>query len=352
MFDFDQPNFIFHFLTGETKYWMEPFYTDSFNAVYVRQNRTIRVQRLALTSVERTALLEFLEWNSAEENKYYRYDYYRDNCATRVRDALDRVLKGRLRAVLDTGSTPNSWRSETERATSSDMLVYPGIELALGRDADKHLSRWTESFMPERLADAVDDLVLRNDEGLRYRLVDHDSVVSTSTRVPIPIDPPDRLAMAVLLGLAIAGIVAFLADSRFAFLRAVLVMIVALWYAVGGILGTALLLAGTVTKHAPYMGHNITLWQINPLLLIAAIIVPVSLARRVAGRTARVTCITVVMLSSVGALLQFIPSLAQHSGVVIAITLPVHVAIAAALLRIRNGGARRAASAVVPVRAA
>lgn len=352
MFSFNQPNFLWHFLTGETNYWMAGAYTAEFNADYVSQNRSIRVQRLALTPIERVALVEFLEWNSEDANKYYRYDYYRDNCSTRARDAIDRVLKGRLKAVLDTGTTGHTWRGETERTTASDPLAYPGIELALGRNADKSLSRWTESFMPARLADAMDGLVLRNDEGLRYRIVDRDSVIHESTRVPVPIDPPDRLAMAALLGLTIAGIIAFLADSRFAFLRGVLIVIVTLWFTIGGVLGTALTLAGTVTKHAPYMGQNITLWQVNPLLLIAAVVIPLALVRRVASRLARVTAFVVVALSVIGALLQFVPSLAQHSGVVIAVTLPVHLAIAAAVFRTHHAGTRVSPSTAAFARAA
>jgi hypothetical protein len=345
MFSFDQPNFLWKFLTGDTRYWMEGIPTPLNNAQYVQTNRSIRMQHLALNPVERAALAEFLAWNALEANKYYRYDYYRDNCASRVRDALDYVLKGRLKAVLDTGETPRTWRSETARVTASDPLVYPGIEMALGRNADNHLSRWTESFMPERLADAMSGLVIRNDQGLRYRIVDHDSVTSVSTRVPMPIDPPERVSMALLLGFTIAGIIAFLADSRYGVLRALLVTIVTLWYLIDGVLGTALLLAGTVTKHAPYMGRNLTLWEINPLLLLAAVVVPFALWRRSASAFPRRTAYLVAILSAIGALLQLVPAFAQHSGVVIAVILPVHIAIAVALVRSSGETARRAASA-------
>ena len=351
-FSFDQPNFYLRFLTGDTKYWMAVDPTAAFNANYVHDNRSIRVQHLALNPVQRAALLEFLSWNAQEANKYYRYDYYNDNCSIRARDALDYVLKGRLQAVLDTGLTPRTWRSETERSVGADPFVYPGIELALGRHADKPLTRWAESFMPERLANAMEPLVIRNDEGLRYRIVDHDSIVSASTRVPMPIDPPQRVSMALLLGLTIAGIVAFLADSRFGVLRALLVAFVALWYLMGGLLGTALVLAGTITKHAPYMGSNLTLWQINPVLLVGAIVVPFALARRSDSRFARTVALAIAALALVGMLLQLVPALSQHSGVVIAVILPVHVAIAIALIRSATSGHHRAAGATAMSRAA
>ena len=52
------------------------------------------------TPIEKAALLEYLQWNAQDAHKYYRYDYYRDNCSTRVRDALDRVLRGRWKQAV------------------------------------------------------------------------------------------------------------------------------------------------------------------------------------------------------------------------------------------------------------
>ena len=334
MFDFNSPNFTTRFLTGETNYLMAPFATGPYNQEnYIAENRSIRVQRLALTAVERAALLDFVIWNSQEANKYYRYDYYRDNCATRVRDAIDRVLKGRLKAALDTNTTNLTWRSETERVTASDFFVYPGIELALGRNADNALTPWQASFMPERLADALNTVILKNEAGQRYRLTANDTVVFASTRAPMPTDPPDRLAMAALLGLTLAGIVALLADSRFAPLRGLLVAFATVWYLVGGILGTALLLAGTATKHEPYMGANSTLWQIHPLLLFAALFVPIALYRRQTTQIPRILVSIIALFAVFGLLLQFVPMVSQSSGVVLAVTVPVHIALAVALLR-------------------
>ena len=348
IFSFEQPGFYWKFLTGDTRYWMAAFQTEEYNAHYKEENRTIRVQQLALSNVEKAALAEFLVWNAAEENKYYRYDYYNDNCSTRARDALDYVLKGRLKPALDTGTFGRTWRGETARVTGSDLLVYSGIEVALGRNADKKLTPWAESFMPERLADAMQTLVIRNDAGERYKIIAHDSVLFRSTRIPMPLDPPDRVSMAALLGLTIAGIIAFLADSRFRFSRAMLVTFVSLWYIIGGLAGTALLLAGTVTKHAPYMGSNTTLWQMSPVLLFAAFVIPASLSRLQTSTAARIVSSLILALSVIGMLLQFIPSLSQQNGVVVAVTFPVHFALAIALWRMSSADSPRRFPAAAP----
>ena len=80
MFDFAEPNFIWRFLTGDTRYWMAGYRTFEFNAAYQAQNRTIRKQVLNLSPMQRGALFDLLMWNALEENKYYRYDYFNDNC--------------------------------------------------------------------------------------------------------------------------------------------------------------------------------------------------------------------------------------------------------------------------------
>lgn len=345
IFDFQSPNFLVNFLTGETNYWMAPYNTADYNQLeYVDQNRSVRVQSLAMTSVEKAALLDFVIWNSQEANKFYRYDYYQDNCATRVRDALNWVLSGRLKAAMDTMQTTYTWRSETERSTAADPLVYPGIELALGRNADNYLTAWQASFMPERLADAAAGIILTSADGQRYNLVSNDSLSFKSTRVPVPIDAPDRTIMATLFGLTIAGVIALLADSRIAALRGLLVFISALWYLVGGVLGTALLIAGTATKHVPYMGSNTTLWQIHPLLLFAALFIPAAFSRREATQSSRILAGLIALFSVFGLLLQVVPGYRQHSGVVLAVMVPIHLVLAFALLRLPVGVPRRRAS--------
>ena len=333
MFDFNQPNFLTRFLTGDTRYWMEGFPTPLFNALNVRNNRSIRVQKLDLTPVERAAILEFVIWNAKEENRYYRYDYYRDNCSTRVRDLLNWALQGRLAPLLNVAGTGRTWRGETARITASNLPVYAGIEMALGRNADHALTLSEEAFLPERLAASVGSAVLRNADGRRYRLAMTDTVIFEANRIPIPGEPPGRMLFATLLGLAIAGVIAVLADASGRAARISLATFAGVWYLTGGVLGTLLLLAGTVTKHAPYMGENTTLLQIHPLLLLAAFTVPMSFADRARGRVSAGAVVLISLLSLMGLILQFIPALHQSNGVVLAVTIPVHLAFAIAVLR-------------------
>ena len=271
MFDFNQPNFLARFLTGDTKYWMAGYRTADFNAAYMGENRTIRKQLLQLTAMQRGAIADFVSWNAQDANKYYRYDYYADNCATRVRDVLNWALNGQLEAPFAVPGSGRTWRNETARITASDPLVYPGIQVALGRRADHVLTKWEESFLPELLANHLAALTVTNASGSPVTLIASDSVLFTADRTPMPEQAPSRVPMALVLGVVLAASVMLLAGAASGIAGMAVAAFAALWFGVGGLLGTALLLAGTVTKHLPYMGRNLTVLQLHPLMLLAAV---------------------------------------------------------------------------------
>jgi hypothetical protein len=347
MFDFDQPNFLTRFLTGDTKYWMAGYRTYEFNAAYQAQNRTIRRQRLDLTPTQRGAIVDFVAWNASEANKYYRYDYYNDNCSTRVRDLIDWAIGGRVTQALDTAGTPLTWRSETARITGENLPIYAGIEIALGQQADRHLTKWQSGFLPERLATDLATIVARDSLGTPVRLVAHDTLLfAAPTRAPLLTEPPDRQWSAFAIGLVIAALVAglSLAGRANGAARATLTVLGTVWFAIGGVLGTALLLAATVTKHAPYMGSNLTLFQLQPLLLLAAALFWARGRDTRVGRAATWLAIVVATCTLVGVVAEHLPMFFhQHNFVVWMLVAPVNLALAWAALPARHAApARRA----------
>ncbi|MBL0938043.1 MAG: DUF4105 domain-containing protein [Gemmatimonadaceae bacterium] len=334
MFDFAQPNFLSRFLTGDTKYWMAGYRTMDFNTAYRGENRTIREQRLVLTPAQRGALYDFVAWKAQEANKYYRYDYYNDNCSTRVRDAIDWALGGALQQLWSDVDGHHTWRDETARITADNLPVYAGIQIALGRNADKHLTRWQMAFLPEHLADA---LVATTVNG--QPLVAHDSVLYVADRAPMPEHAPQRLLAAGLLGLVLALLIVAMAVGL---PRAAWITTVAgsLWYGVGGVLGTALLLAGTVTKHVPYMGTNLSLTVLSPLLLVAAAVWFARARSSVLGSIARGASLLIGVIAILGLIANHVPGYAQGSMVVILCVVPVHLALA--FVAWRSGSSDRA----------
>ena len=67
--------------------------------------------------------MQFLEWNALPENAEYRYDYFSDNCSTRVRDAIDRVVGGTLRQSAEAVLTSRSYRFEVGRLMAPEPAL-------------------------------------------------------------------------------------------------------------------------------------------------------------------------------------------------------------------------------------
>nr|MBA3659158.1 DUF4105 domain-containing protein [Gemmatimonadales bacterium] len=155
LFDFHQQNFLLRFVRGQMWYWMDGFPAAAYARVYRRDNRSVWIQELDIPLERRVELRRFLEWNAQPEHRFYHYDYYRDNCSTRIRDALDRALDGRLRAATYSTPSHTTFRFHTQRLTANDPLVYTGLLIALGPGVDRPISAWDEAFLPMELRDRI-----------------------------------------------------------------------------------------------------------------------------------------------------------------------------------------------------
>jgi hypothetical protein len=335
MFDFDQPNFLGRFLTGDTRYWMEGFDALAMVRHYAEvEQRSVWAQELALTPMQRAALRDYVEWNAREENKFYRYDYYRDNCSTRVRDALDRALGGALRQALVGRPTGTSYRSHTRRLVAGDAPIYAGIQIALGRPADAPIDAWEEAFLPVRLMTYARELRVPGPDGAAIPLVRSERTLYTAPRAPERAAAPSYLVGALVVGVAIGGVLAALgrvAAQGGAGGAPALALLGGVWLLLTGVLGTALLLAGTVTRHV-FMARNLNLLAVNPLALVALVLLLLALgtrrpaSRARAARRAERAVGLVAALAAVGALLELTP-LGQRSGEVFALVLPTHLGL-------------------------
>lgn len=344
-FSFQQPNFLRRFLTGDTSYWMEGKDANDMVELYRRYGRPITLQRLNLTSEQKRSLRDFLRWNELEAHKYYRYDYYLDNCSTRLRDALDRVLNGALRAATDSVVTPLSYRRESVRLTDGLRPVQTGIDIALGRPADVPLTVWQSFFIPMRLRDAVRDLTVPNGAGgARVPLVANERTIAPYPGIPVVVEraTAPRLAWRLLVvGLVLAALVAGIRVMAVSRRGAVwgLALVTTTWSLLCGVVGVILVLAWTATRHI-FWAWNENLFVVSPLSLALVVLLPAALLRQRATRAARIVSLAVVALGVFGLLLALLPG-GQENRAVVALFLPVHLAVAWSLHRPALATARR-----------
>jgi hypothetical protein len=329
MFDFNQPHFVRRFLTGDTRYWMEGIDLDTMLQYYKQHNRSILAQELNLTPAERSSLQQFVQWNARPENKFYRYDYFRDNCSTRLRDALDHAVGGQLQTSTVTRMTSGTYRFHTLRLLGADPALYTGADLALGHPADKPLSIWDEMFLPVRMANDLRSVRLTDSTGAQIPFVRSEMALFTAGRSPEPSAPPNYLPWFVAAGILIAGLMIALVRSaeggnRLALLAATL--IATLWSLIAGAAGTALVIAWGFTKHH-FMGRNENLLHTDPLSLALVILIPLSIyAFRGVSKAVKLAGF-VAALSLLGFVAQGIPLFDQKNGEIIAVALPLNLVV-------------------------
>jgi hypothetical protein len=333
LFDFDQPDFLQRFLSGDTKYWMAGEDAYRMIAAYHDIGRPITLQRLNLTQAQAATLRDFVEWNALEENKYYRYDYFRDNCSTRLRDAIDRALDGALRRATDSVHTALTYRGESVRLTSGILPVQAGIDVALGRPADRPLTEWQSFFIPMRLRDALQHVTVPAADGSPVALVSDRRVIAPTSGVPVtvPEEPPSLVLRYLLLGVLLTALVVALRYLMVSRRGAAwgLALFGMLWSLAGGIIGTLLLYMWLFTRHV-FWAWNENLLLLSPLALLLVVFLPAALLRSRAVRRTRVITFILAMLGVLALLLALLPG-GQANLAIVALVLPVQLALAWAL---------------------
>ena len=322
-FSFKQAHFLLRFARGDMRYSMgESADVAAVLDFYRREGRKIWIQELALDPAERDTLRKFLEWNIQPGNAEYPYDYYRDNCSTRIRDALDMALGGPIRryGVRPSGMT---WREETRRLNEHAVLLYTGLMVGLGRPVDREMSRWDQMFLPIRLREHLDSVTVTGADGVARPVVASERVLAEGGRWPVPDRPHDWTARYLMAGLALGGLLALLGRrAPFAFLA-----LATLWALVTGLVGVLLTwLWGFSTHVAAHQNEN--LLQFNLLVLALALVLPAAVrGRGWALKPARRLALLVTALAALGLVLKLLPGFHQANGELVALALPVHAGV-------------------------
>lgn len=251
-FDFEQQDFFLRFLMGRMLYFAAAQEAGTEFGQYIAENREIRAQRLDLEPARADRLVRYLLEQIRPENRDYLYDYYENNCSTRVRDALDTALGGALRSENDSLPASSTWRDHTRRLTRMDFWLYLGLESALGRRVDRRISRWDEMFIPGVMAEA-----LAADE----TLVVEDRVLFESSLAPPPASPGTVWPRYLLFSLGL------LAAAWLVSRRVPSAILARSWFAVSGLLGCLILFLWFGTDHR-VAGLNLNVLVFNPLWLL------------------------------------------------------------------------------------
>jgi hypothetical protein len=330
------PGIIGEFLKGRLEYWLSVSSLPVTMASYQRENRTIALQELALPPAEKQALRARLDDNARPEKRAYKYDYFLDNCSTRVRDAIDRSTGGALRAA---SSSPGrlTLREQALRMTADVWWLYLSLDLVLAGSTDRPIDRWAEMYIPEELARGLRTVTLTGPGG-PHPLVASEQAAFAATRPPPLERPPARLVSLLLAGLGIALVFVALGwTSQHPPARALLGVTIALWGLAVGFVGCFLVYVWAFTDHVvAHRNENIFLCAPWALALFA-LGLGVAWGSRRATLAALRVAVACLLFALLGWGLKASPAFHQHNAALIALLLPPWFGMSIALLHARHG---------------
>lgn len=170
VFDAFDDGFYVKFARGKLDYRLQAEYFDYFLEGYAAEGRGVWEQELNFTPLQKQRLFDLLQANVQESNCVYRYDFFLDNCSSRIRDMIIRAAAdeptdgmGFRYVSLDTLLSVNEILflhpcnpSTTFRQAIQKYLNYQpwsdfGIDIALGQPCDREIGVYEFMFLPDSL---------------------------------------------------------------------------------------------------------------------------------------------------------------------------------------------------------
>lgn len=329
-FSFDSPALIPTFLKGKLRYWLSIQSLRGTIEAYKRENRTIDAQELDLTPALRRRIVDALDENAKPENRYYKYDYYRDNCSTRVRDAVDLVTDGKVHDA-SRGPARMTWRAHTLRLVADDWPIYLGLHAAMGDLIDRPIDVWQEMFLPSRLSDTLREVKIPGPDGQPIPLVKAERRLLDANRAPVRTEPPHRLVPLLAAGSALGAGLAALGARAAQGSRAARVGLGAASSLIGlvlGLLGLIFVMFWTYTDHE-VAHHNENILQCAPWAIVL-VGMGINLARGKTPSLLRATRVAQAALvaSVAGLAFKVLPWFRQDNAQIIALLLPLWAGLA------------------------
>ncbi|MEZ4772299.1 MAG: DUF4105 domain-containing protein [Bacteroidia bacterium] len=151
-FDFDAPNFYLKFMRGQLNYKLDIDKWRDFDYAYRYFKRSFDEEVFNLTLEQKQAIFDYLDENYKPENRFYLYDFFFDNCATRIKDVFKEVLGDSLKFEPSYTDPDKTFRDLIGEYLTGKAWTDFGIDLILGKVIDRKATPEEQSFLPDYLA--------------------------------------------------------------------------------------------------------------------------------------------------------------------------------------------------------
>lgn len=151
-FDFNTPNFYLKFMRGKLLYYLNPEPYRNFEYGNMVEERTMIETPLSFSGEERAEFYTLLRKNLEKENRGYKYDFFEDNCATRIRDMVAQTYGYQI--TWDSSlyhSGPRTMRQLLQPYMEDRVWAWFGMQLVLGVPTDRQATLEGYMFLPDHL---------------------------------------------------------------------------------------------------------------------------------------------------------------------------------------------------------
>ena len=199
-FDFRDPKFVPKFVKGQLDYFLSVVkFKREYKNYTLLENRSVVEQKLNLTQEEIADIYAFLTENALPENRFYKYDFIKDNCSTRIQTVLDATLQSDIlydqSVIAKIGE--KSYREYIRQHLKKNPWFDVGIQLVLGMPLDQKVLPSDSFFLPALVYDIIEGSTLSDGR----KLVSDSRILYRSTSDPIndPKSDPIKISLPLLL---------------------------------------------------------------------------------------------------------------------------------------------------------
>lgn len=262
VFDFNQPNFIYRFVKGETDYMLVGYPIKLFMLEYILGGREVTEQQLNISQPEAKKLLGMLREESKPENRQYRYNYVKDNCSTRIVDRIDDATQRRI--IYPDNVNYGTFRKTMRHYHRNYPWYQFGIDLALGSGIDVPISGREEMFVPIEFRDKAAQA--KYEDGTPFvrntYILAPDSGNATDGPTPWYLTP---IAVSIALLIIFSALCIIEVKKGLLFPLAY-----SIWYGVTGLAGCLVFFLVFFSTHEATSPNLLLVW-LNPLQLLFAV---------------------------------------------------------------------------------
>ena len=262
IFDFNQPNFVYRFVKGETDYRGASYPFRWFLPEYIESGRKVVEQDLNLTPEEAHKMLDLLRISVLPQNAVYRYNYIKDNCSTRILNVMDSATNGAI--IYPDTVRFGTFRNEMKNYHKGYPWYQFGIDVALGSGLDESIGSREEMFVPVVMMEEV--------EGAHFPdgrpLVKSTRVLNNGTDNSV-LPPTPWFLSPIFWSWCVAVIIALVITSNI-INRHLFLPLYAIWFLILGLAGFLVAFLVFISVHEA-TDPNILIFWLNPFQILFTI---------------------------------------------------------------------------------